>query len=195
MKRYAASDLLRLLEAIDASLAGPVELVVIGGAAAALAYGVTSGTRDIDTMTGTAEIEEAYAIARRVTGLAIPLGRAAVADGPYRYEERLKQLEIRGLKKLKVIVPEKHDLVLMKVVRGYENDLAAAEELHSVNPLKYETLVERFRTEMSHVVARSTTLRLNFLACIERIFGEEKADEAKRRLARPHSRRRGRRPK
>lgn len=48
------------------------------------------------------------------------------------------------LARLVVRVPEKHDLVLMKTVRGYEHDLQAAEEIHANSPLDLEILVSRF---------------------------------------------------
>ena len=51
MRIYTPEDLRRFLEGVDAALRGKAEVVVIGGAAAAIEYGVASGTRDIDTWT------------------------------------------------------------------------------------------------------------------------------------------------
>ncbi len=51
MKRFLRQQLQDFLEAVDAALDHPVEVVVIGGSAAALHYGVTAATRDIDTWT------------------------------------------------------------------------------------------------------------------------------------------------
>jgi hypothetical protein len=51
MRVYTPDELRRFLEGVDAALLGKAEVVVIGGAAAAIEYGVASGTRDIDTWT------------------------------------------------------------------------------------------------------------------------------------------------
>ena len=47
MKTFRRGDLERFLEAIDAVLTQSLEIVIIGGSAAALRYGVTQATRDI----------------------------------------------------------------------------------------------------------------------------------------------------
>jgi len=39
--------------------------------------------------------------------------------------------------RLKVMVPEKHDLVLTKAMRRYEHDLQAIEEIHAHSPLDF----------------------------------------------------------
>jgi hypothetical protein len=51
MRVYTPDELRRFLEGVDAALLGKAEVIVIGGAAAAIEYGVASGTRDIDTWT------------------------------------------------------------------------------------------------------------------------------------------------
>lgn len=51
MKTFLREQLERFLEAIDAALAEPVEVIVIGGTAAVLHYGVKRATHDIDTWT------------------------------------------------------------------------------------------------------------------------------------------------
>ncbi len=47
--RHRPQELERFVEAIDAALPEPASILVIGGAAAALAYGATRPTDDIDT--------------------------------------------------------------------------------------------------------------------------------------------------
>jgi hypothetical protein len=51
MKVSTPRERRRFLAAVDRAIEHPVEVVVIGGAAAALEYGVIGGTRDIDTWT------------------------------------------------------------------------------------------------------------------------------------------------
>jgi hypothetical protein len=72
--RFAAADLRRFFEAVDAHLSASASITVIGGSAIAL-YGVSSGTMDIDTwQTNVAPLEGAIAQARVVTSLNIPGG-------------------------------------------------------------------------------------------------------------------------
>ncbi len=84
MRVYTPRELRRFLAAVDRAVDHPVEVVVIGGAAAALEYGVTSGTRDIDTWTRVREdLSVAAQSARQATGLPVPLAQSGVADAPH----------------------------------------------------------------------------------------------------------------
>lgn len=123
MKQYTTAEIETLLLAIDKKLKRPFVITVIGGAAAALAYRAADFTRDIDTSNSTREIEYAHKSAMKETGLQIPFGPAGVWDGPHEMDSRLQRLKLTGLRMLTIMVPEKHDWVLMKVVRGYEHDL------------------------------------------------------------------------
>lgn len=184
MRRYAADELRRFLLAVDRNLERQCELIVIGGAAAALAYGVGRTTHDIDTWEAPPPgVEQAAALARRESGLSIPIQHAAVADAPYDFEDRLTPLSIPGLARLEVHTPEKHDLVLSKAVRAYEHDLAAAEAIHRLCKLERELLIERYLDEMTHVIGDPRRLDLNILALVERLFGETQANEAAERIA------------
>jgi hypothetical protein len=182
MRRYSPSELEDFLLGLDRHLIKPFTIVIIGGGAAALAYNVAAYTYDIDTMNDVSDIEESYIAAKKETGLKVPFGPARVADAPYNYESRLQQLKLKGLKRLNILVPEKHDLVLMKVVRGYENDLSTIEEIAVLNGLDFNTLVSRYILEMSHVIGDPRRLKLNFLAAIERVFGEDKAELARSKI-------------
>jgi hypothetical protein len=119
VRRHSPRELERFVEAVDEALTEPASILVIGGAAAALASGATRATDDIDTFHPlTPDVDKAVEAARRSTGLNIPVSFAAVADAPYDFEDRL--IPIRGLhlKRLTLVVPERHDLVLMKTLRG-----------------------------------------------------------------------------
>ncbi len=123
MRSFLEKEIVTLLKAIDDELDEPCELLVIGGAAIAIGYHVPVATRDIDAMHSVARLQKAYKRAVASTGLAIPLGTAGVADAPYNYEDRLRLLKRPALERLRVLVPEKHDLALMKTVRGDRRDL------------------------------------------------------------------------
>ena len=182
MKGFSRREIETFLKALDKHLSEPFTLIVIGGSAAALAYKVSRYTYDIDTVNDVSEIQSAYEAAKLETGLEILLGPARVADFPYEYESRLEDVHLSGLHRLRVQVPEKHDLVLIKTVRGQQNDLDTIKEIAENNALDFETLVSRFATEMTHAMTNLSTLRLNFLAMIETVFGEDKAEQAKVRI-------------
>ena len=110
MKTFITSEIETFIQAIDRHLSEPVTIIVIGGAAAALAYKVVDYTKDIDTM-GALSLEPirlACEKATKETGLNIPIGPSAVADAPYHYEDRIVKVDIGGLKKLSLFVPEIH---------------------------------------------------------------------------------------
>lgn len=56
---------------------------------------------------------------------------SCVADAPHDFESRLERT-LPELRRLVALVPERHDLVLMKTLRCYEHDLEAIVELHTV---------------------------------------------------------------
>jgi hypothetical protein len=173
MRVYTPDELRRFLEGVDAALRGEAEVVIIGGAAAAIEYGVASGTRDIDTWTRVQkDLEVAVERARQATGLAVPFAQSRVADGPTELESRLERA-LPHLKRLAVRVPEKHDLVLMKVVRGDEHDLQAIEAIHHRSPLDLETLLARYQGEMGTAIIDPRRLKGHVLTMVERLFPEQ----------------------
>ena len=119
-------------------------------------------------------VAKAAANAREATGLAVPIEKAGVADGPYHCEDRIRRVAIR-LKKLRILVPERHDLALMKVVRGDRHDEDMIAEIHAHHPLRLDTLLKRFEEEMGHVTKDERILRSQFRALISRLFGPEAA--------------------
>lgn len=187
MRVFLREELVRFLEEVDAALIESLGAVVIGGAAAVIHYGVEDGTRDIDTWTTVQdELARAVAVASQRTGFSLPFAKSGVADGPYDFESRL-QRALPHLQHLTVMVPERHDLVLMKIIRGYEHDLEAIEAIHRRAPLDLKVLLERYRTEMGSVIGDPQRLRSQVLVLIARLFPEE-VDAVARELPRasPH---------
>ncbi len=159
------------LKSVDKHLTKDFELIIIGGAAASLAYKVKMVTQDIDTIHSIKGLESAYEKAKKETKLDILLSETGVWDAPSDFEARL--IEVDGsYKRLTVKVPEIHDLILMKIIRGYEHDLEAIEEMAKKNKVSQDILVERFMEEMGAVVGDRRNLELNFLGMIDRLFGE-----------------------
>jgi hypothetical protein len=96
MKTFVTAEIERFLRALDTNLGEPFTMIIIGGAAAALAYRAVDYTRDIDTMNDLGSIEDAYQRTRAETGLDIPMSPAGVADAPYHYEDRLWPVALEG---------------------------------------------------------------------------------------------------
>jgi hypothetical protein len=179
------TEIERFVRAIDVALTKPASILVIGGAAAVLGYGATRPTDDIDTFHEVQpEIQRAVEAARAATHLNIPVSFAAVADAPYDFEDRLTPVTGLGLTRLTVVVPERHDLALMKMLRGYQHDIEVIEQIHQRQPLSLDVLRARFGSEMSHVIADPRIVRLNFYLVVERLFGREQAVAVRAELER-----------
>ena len=172
MRSYVRAEIERFLRAVDRALKRPATVIIIGGSAAALKYRIDDPTTDIDTFNALGvELRRAIDAARKVTGLAMPFEQSGVADGPYDFEDRLLRAMSR-LARLTVLVPERHDLALMKTVRGDQADFAKLQAIHNRHPFDLSVLVRRYEEEMGHVVIDPRRLRGNFLALVQGLFPE-----------------------
>ncbi|MBK7862502.1 MAG: hypothetical protein IPJ65_28625 [Archangiaceae bacterium] len=167
---------------VDAELSSPWQIVLIGGGAVALKYKGSHATTDLDLWSvasaDSSERDFWDAVDRATAGsrVHVPIQKAPIAEPPYSFEERLLKVPIAGLTKLEVLVPDAHDLVLMKVARGEAHDLDAIEDIHRAVSLDLETLVARYRETVPQVVGSKEMHRLNFLAAVGRLFGERAAE-------------------
>lgn len=178
MRRFDRRELIVFIRALDRQLERPAAAVVIGGAAASLAYHAGNRTADIDLWQGISdEILAAAARAREETGLAVSIGSAAVADLPLNYEDRLHPARGLALTRLTLVFPDKYDLALAKAVRGYQHDLDAIQGMHRRHKLAASTLIERFEAEMTAAIIDPRKLRLNMAMLAARLYG---LDEGRR---------------
>lgn len=154
---------------------------MIGGAAVSVHYGVSRATTDIDTYTVVGgDLAAAVRRATDATGLRIPFQKSGPAEGPYEFEDRFERA-MPELGKLVVKVPERHDLALMKTLRGDDRDLVAIAELHTLHPLDLEVLVTRYNDEVRGVATgHPMTLRGKFLNLVERLFPDDVRQVEKR---------------
>ena len=182
-KDYSREELVHFFDTLDECLDEPARIVLVGGSAVILAYGVTTTTVDIDTYsTSTAALESAIRRTCERTGMAPPVTRAGVAQAPERYEERLVRHPTKG-HLLELCVLEKHDLAISKALRADERDRQHLMALHENDPLDFDTLVARFQDEMLPVyVGDQAPIIDYFLWVIEELFGELKHVRAKRLL-------------
>jgi Nucleotidyltransferase of unknown function (DUF6036) len=183
MEKFVTDQIKKFLRAIDQNLTKRFDMIIIGGAAAALAYKVVEFTKDIDTANSLDEIESACEKAKVQTGLDIPIGPARVEESPYEYESRLVKVEVDGLKRLRIFVPEKHDLALMKITRGNANDIETVKQLNKTVGLDHKILVERFKKEMTHIIGDPKRMRMHMLAAIEAAFGDKIAAQVEKQLS------------
>ena len=97
-----------------------------------------------------------------------------VADPPVNYEDRLKSARGLDFERLAVFFPDKYDLALMKMVRGYQHDLDAIEGIHRRHRLSMRVLVDSFEAEMGQAIADPRKLRLNMAMLVARLYGLKK---------------------
>jgi hypothetical protein len=116
----------------------------------------------------------------------MPFEQSGLADGPYSFEDRLLQA-LPSLTRLTVLVPERHDLALMKTLRGDQADFAKLQAIHRRRAFDLSVLLERYEQEMDHVVIEPRRLRGNFLALVESLFPEA-VTLVKKALERPGER-------
>ena len=188
MRYYVRAEIERFLRAVDKALKRRATVVVIGGGAAAIKYRIDDPTTDIDTFNALgADLRSAIEAARKATGLPMPFEQSGIADGPYEFEDRLLRA-MPSLTRLTVLVPERHDLALMKTVRGDEADFAKLQAIHARTPFDLSVLLQRYDKEMGHVVIDPPRLRGNFLALVQSLFPDA-ATLVKKVLEQPDQRR------
>lgn len=200
-RKFTTQECEDFLRRIDAELDGPCEIVLVGGGAVALKFKGSHATTDLDlwsvsesrpprprrarkrkkapgleVLSRTDGFWGAVGRATSKTAEPVPVQKATIVEPPYSFEDRLTPLAIAGLTKLRILVPEAHDLVLMKIARAEAHDLDAVEDIHKASPLDLDTLVGRYRETTSQVVGSVEMHRLNFLAAVARVFGEQAAE-------------------
>jgi hypothetical protein len=183
-RRYEPREMVAFLRLLDAELAAPTTVTVIGGAAIGLEYDTRHATTDIDlTPIGSDEFWKAVERARAQMPDAIPVQPVGLYAAPYDYEDRRRPLEIAGLRLLRVLVPEVHDLALMKVARGLTHDLEAIDDVHRLHAFDLETLIARYFDTRTQVTGSLDLFKVSFLALIDRLFGADVAKKTEARLA------------
>jgi hypothetical protein len=175
--------MVEFLRLLDAELKAPVTVTVIGGAAIGLEYDTRHATTDIDlTPIGNEAFWRAVERARARLPDPVPVQPVGLYAAPYDYEDRRRPPEIDGLRFLRLLVPEVHDLALMKVARGLTHDLEALEDIHRGHAFDLETLIARYFDTRTQVTGSLELFKLSFLAFVERTFGERVARDVERRL-------------
>lgn len=183
LRRYDHRDIERALRALDSVCPAPLRLVLIGGAAVALHTRTPSGTHDIDHLPDVS-VDDLVARCKAKRIQLPPIAASAVCDHPWNAEDRIERV-VPELRRLRVFLLEPHDLTLSKIIRWHAGDEEDVVELHEAKPLSARILVDRYSTEMSHVMGDPRRIARNFIECIDRLFGEIAADDARRAIRGP----------
>lgn len=196
---FDRTDLLRVLREIDMRLSQPARLTLIGGSAIALVYEPYCQTRDIDYVEADADVRSAIAsLAREQPDLIFTA--VTIFTAPDGFWDRLEPLDFPLLRHLVVDVPERHDLAVMKIARGFDRDLEAVVAMHAVEPFDPRTLVARFAHKWgpeSGAPGTEAEMDASFHTALTAFFGERVANRGMKLLGleRGQTSRGGRRPR
>ncbi len=183
--KYTRTHLVKFLHALDDELPRKMTIVIIGGASLSLAYVFTNTTVDVDLLKKmNSDLSEAIERAKIKTNLEIKVSTADVRAEILNLEKRLfTPTLLNGFKKLQILIPEKHDIALMKAARMEARDLEDIRELHFLEQLDSNVLFERFQKEVLPLVSGSDELaKARFLEMIDSLFGEDKANEFEKKI-------------
>jgi hypothetical protein len=183
LSKFSPAELEKFFQALERELRRPITVTVIGGAAVGLRYDARHTTTDID-LTPVSNAEFWKAVERVRTELPIPVQAVGFFTPPYDYESRRSKLALKGLKRLTVLVPEVHDLAIMKAARALTHDLDAIEDIHRKLPLDLDTLIARYYEARTQVTGSVEEFTIGFLALVERLFGEKEARRVQLRIER-----------
>ena len=176
--RYSRQQLIEFFKILDSLLSKKANITVIGGTAMILGYKIDRGTTDIDPWGSiVADVQKNWDEAIRQSGVIVKIDTGAgVAQAPEGLEDRLIPIKDIPLKNLRIFYPETHDLVLMKITRNVDIDIADIDALHKAYKLKEKILLDRFLNELIYI-GNQKDLDLKYLATIERLFGDKIAEK------------------
>ena len=161
---FGREEILAFLGDIDSKLDRPAGMEIIGGAAALLAWGAQSPTKDINTRS----VDESILQIVPEANPKIPFNQVdvVVTTG---YEDTRERLAV-PFRHLVVWVPCRYHLLLMKAVRGSRRDLDVIVEMHRTNPFDLEVIVERSNDQTPRTFGSLETLE-HLCLFIEKLFG------------------------
>jgi Nucleotidyltransferase of unknown function (DUF6036) len=150
------------LRDLDVLLPEAVELHCIGGFALVAGYSLTRATNDLDYRTlvpfhllnGLQELAGAGSELHKKHR--VYLQKCGVDSMPESYDERLTEIPTRGLRNLKLMLPDPYDLALSKLGRNIDRDREDVQYLATTLKLSAATLRERYQTELRSIMIGRT---------------------------------------
>jgi hypothetical protein len=179
---FSRLNTIAFLRVVDAQITRPGVVCLVGGAAIGLAYVSSYKTRDVDYVWADREVHEAIREISASRPDLIPAMHTGVYFAPDTYEDRLEFLGVPGLKRLRVAIPERHDLAIMKITRGFERDIGAVVEMHSCAELDFRVLVERYAETWT--TGSQQLADAGFRDALSILFGDADAETGMEMLAR-----------
>ena len=160
-RTFSRDEILAFLTEIDDLLTGPLAMEIVGGAAALLAHGAESPTKDINSF---AEFDKRIECAAALTTQRIPLCPVLGHKAPRGYDERRVRLYL-PFRHLVVWVPDCYDLLFMKAGRASAHDLRVLAEMHRARPFDVDIIIDRYND-------RTTPFGASVQDIIRQLFGQ-----------------------
>jgi hypothetical protein len=168
-----------MLVALDQQLTQDTELHCMGGFVLAEYYGLVRATGDVDVLESAGTDKATIArLAGRGSALhkrhRVYIDIVTVAEVPDDYDTRLLTMDIEELRRLRLKVFERHDLVLAKLCRNIDRDREDVVALARGPGLDIDVLRRRYQKELRPKLGRpereDLTLRL-WIEIIEELRG------------------------
>ncbi|MEY2414294.1 MAG: hypothetical protein QOD84_2900 [Acidobacteriaceae bacterium] len=148
------------LRALDELATEPVEFHCIGGFAVTEKYGFERDTLDLDVLTIVPNTQKQEFLEKGAQGSALARKHNVYLDlvtiiesYPDDYESRLTELHPGELNHIRLMVPEAHDLALMKLGRNIERDREDVKFLARRGHITQGGLTSRYEKEMRPYIA------------------------------------------
>lgn len=144
---------LSFLKELDGLATEAVRMDCIGGFVVTVLYGLARPTGDVDVLEiAPLAMSNAFSQIAALGGplfkkYGVYLDRVTVAQPPYEYESRLREMFPGTFKHLHLMALDPYDLALTKLERNVEKDRSDVRYLARTVPFDLELLRERYRTE------------------------------------------------
>jgi hypothetical protein len=171
---------LSFLRELDELATAPVRLDCIGGFVVTVLYGLSRTTGDLDVLaiapkcTAHAFAEVAGEGGKQHEKYKVSLDQVSVAQPPYEYESRLREMFPGTFRHLRLMALDPYDLALTKLDRNIERDRSDVRYLARTIPFDLDLLQERYTTELRPYLTNRARADLSLQLWIEDIEEDRK---------------------
>lgn len=170
------------LHELDRIATSAVRLDCIGGFVVTMLYGLDRPTGDVDVLEiAPRAAADAFSEVALLGGplfrkYGVYLDRVTVAQPPYEYESRLREMSPRTFRNLHLMALDPYDLALTKLERNIERDRNDVRYLARAVPFNLDLLRERYRTELRPYLGNPKREDLTLQLWIEAIEEDRAAE-------------------
>jgi len=142
------------LNELDRIATSTVRLDCIGGFVVTMLYGLSRPTADVDVLEiAPRSAADAFSQVAMLGGplfrkYGVYLDRVTVAQPPYEYESRLREMFPEAFQNLRLMALDPYDLALTKLERNIERDRSDVRYLARAIPFDLELLRDRYEKEL-----------------------------------------------